>query len=152
MGRKWLFTFHYASTISSSAENIPRLIQALYIPLCFYYIAKIEDKFSNLYTSFTFHYASTISALDYNYFRIHSFFTFHYASTISKSPLSAICKSLTLHSTMLLLYQRYARVFAGRLPPLHSTMLLLYQILPSYSHRPLTLYIPLCFYYIHRSR
>ena len=104
MGRKWLFTFHYASTISSSAENIPRLIQALYIPLCFYYIAKIEDKFSNLYTSFTFHYASTISALDYNYFRIHSFFTFHYASTISKSPLSAICKSLTLHSTMLLLY------------------------------------------------
>ena len=104
MGRKWLFTFHYASTISSSAENIRRLIQALYIPLCFYYIAKIEDKFSNLYTSFTFHYASTISALDYNYFRIHSFFTFHYASTISKSPLSAICKSLTLHSTMLLLY------------------------------------------------
>ena len=104
MGRKWLFTFHYASTISSSAENIPRLIQALYIPLCFYYIAKIEDKFSNLYTSFTFHYASTISALDYNYFRIHSFFTFHYASTISKSPLSAICKALTLHSTMLLLY------------------------------------------------
>ena len=89
MGRKWLFTFHYASTISSSAENIP----------------------------FTFHYASTISLKSKINFltftqALHSTMLLLYLLWIIIISVSI----LSLHSTMLLLYPKVLYLlYANRL-------------------------------------
>ena len=118
----------------------------LYIPLCFYYIYSHN-----------------------RLCRLLSAFTFHYASTISRSQHMYLNTDITLHSTMLLLYPdshaltpfffdftfHYASTISevrygtqSRKPPLHSTMLLLYHSLMIQSFLLLSLYIPLCFYYI----
>ena len=76
---------------------------------------------------FTFHYASTLSNnYDLNVFN-GFVFTFHYASTLSIFVRSAASLLCHLHSTMLLLYPSPAR-FPAMLK---------------------SIYIPLCFYFIH---
>ena len=53
-----------------------------------------------------------------------------------------------LHSTMLLLYHRYPVVLRIRETDLHSTMLLLYRAHLLHQGSPMSIYIPLCFYFI----
>ena len=76
-------------------------------------------------TIFTFHYASTLSNSGIVNTSLPSAFTFHYASTLSSFSENADPVTLNLHSTMLLLYRRGAR---------------------------LIIYIPLCFYFIRADR
>ena len=121
---KITFTFHYASTLSRTifwpgppnsylhstmlllyhpAGAARALIDRIYIPLCFYFIA---CDFSGLVsgTAFTFHYASTLS-------------------------------------------QGIARLLSWCFH-LHSTMLLLYLMRPVNDVSSMSIYIPLCFYFI----
>ena len=123
----------------------------IYIPLCFYFI-------------------------DISFFRLfrHDAFTFHYASTLSIRGSLFQMRRTYLHSTMLLLYQRWLRASLYRIQHLHSTMLLLYRffqprkdccvfhlhstMLLLYPYRVVCpecvshIYIPLCFYFIQSYR
>ena len=96
------FTFHYASTYTSSYSRRPRSSYSIYIPLCFYLYCRYLFCYSDFH-KFTFHYASTYtdSKSGYHNFRISIYiplcfylyfsvrfapniqciFTFHYAST-----------------------------------------------------------------------
>ena len=75
-----IFTFHYASTLSSRHH------------VC-------------LPGEFTFHYASTLSSRRYFSSAYLALFTFHYASTLSGIIAIHRFPFSDLHSTMLLLYR-----------------------------------------------
>ena len=76
-----LFTFHYASTLSLYKRSVRREFR-IYIPLCFYFIAR-KARGRWLGSSFTFHYASTLSEFWTHSWSIKDIFTVHYASTLS---------------------------------------------------------------------
>ena len=76
-----IFTFHYASTLSTQSTRTPRRL-----------------------IGFTFHYASTLSLVASTWRLASSAFTFHYASTLSNQRYTHCMSFLHLHSTMLLLY------------------------------------------------
>ena len=76
---------------------------------------------------FTFHYASTLSETEVPKIVDSVIFTFHYASTLSDHA---------------------AHLVSVHLGHLHSTMLLLYQIPRRYGSGRISIYIPLCFYFI----
>ena len=146
--RTYNFTFHYASTISTLPKRSVALEGSLYIPLCFYYI-------------YIPSYSSWSSIM------LYIPLCFYYIGLVYIGGLPGV---LTLHSTMLLLYQRtvlndiykannftfhYASTISrflggtpGVYPPLHSTMLLLYRTTSAFYSKQSCLYIPLCFYYI----
>ena len=107
------------SLASGSSES------SIYIPLCFYFI-------------------------DISFFRLfrHDAFTFHYASTLSIRGSLFQMRRTYLHSTMLLLYQRWLRASLYRIQHLHSTMLLLYPYRVVCPECVSHIYIPLCFYFI----
>ena len=142
-----LFTFHYASTLSSCRCYKEFWIR-IYIPLCFYFIPFIvldSEKLIFIYIPLCFYFILRFAIVK----ELMKPFTFHYASTLSGVPTSslslsihiyiplcfyfirigllsvAVCK-LHLHSTMLLLYRWSRRWKRLNLQNLHSTMLLLY--------------------------
>ena len=142
------FTFHYASTLSERRSWT----------LCFCH-------------QFTFHYASTLSFFHIQLRQTCHAFTFHYASTLSCGVQATHYLRANLHSIMLLLYRglldkkvlsppsftfHYASTLSrirwwipSMIQYLHSIMLLLYlrriwKFISSFS-----IYIPLCFYFIH---
>ena len=119
------FTFHYASTLSSFSRS------ALWILIVF-----------------TFHYASTLSECVSDEFCCGCEFTFHYASTLSYHPADSLFHLSDLHSTMLLLYLSAFRPLGLYTFNLHSTMLLLYHSFSRTAYCSVTIYIPLCFYFI----
>ena len=97
---------------------------------------------------FTFHYASTISTHPKRYEYVMGGFTFHYASTISKAFFSASFSSLTLHSTMLLLYLS-SNMSQSKSTSLYIPLCFYYILYEIHRVNYFTiLYIPLCFYYI----
>ena len=102
-----VFTFHYASTLSSRIPLLQLHDLRIYIPLCFYFIPGDRCGKGILQYPFTFHYASTLSCR-------HEY----------------KCEfEFNLHSTMLLLYlQRQIR-----------------------TRNRISIYIPLCFYFIRRT-
>ena len=144
-----LFTFHYASTLSG----------------------RYGIKESSA-TIFTFHYASTLSDGHFHSVCCGLWFTFHYASTLSAQDWDVVWDYTNLHSTMLLLYLHCWTLESRKEKNLHSTMLLLYPCSKWYMavgccdlHSTMLLlyptikflflpvfhiYIPLCFYFIHR--
>ena len=122
-------------------------------------------------SEFTFHYASTLSEKGGLCGGPKAKFTFHYASTLSAQVGIAQVGIAHLHSTMLLLYRYKQRHCWDKHPHLHSTMLLLYPDVPcpckdrarhlhstmlllyrrsitAWEPATLTIYIPLCFYFI----
>ena len=120
-----VFTFHYASTISTRTRGRRTRENLLYIPLCFYYILKLSKPFLvwiHLYIPLCFYY---IAKSDQSAAGLLPF-TFHYASTISRK---------------------------GRIPGVITSLYIplcfyyicwgCYHLSPFYN-----LYIPLCFYYI----
>ena len=118
------FTFHYASTLSSSKIKKQGALE-IYIPLCFYFILyPVADDAPQS------HLHSTMLLLYPKYF------------------LSNNLYNNNLHSTMLLLYRSIWHIPNCDVLNLHSTMLLLYRwrLLVVVSPRPI--YIPLCFYFI----
>ena len=100
---------------------------------------------------FTFHYASTISDSDYDVEWQDDTFTFHYASTISElmCPNTRVTLTFTFHyaSTISII----GTTGQEKRLALHSTMLLLYPTCRSKRPVEISLYIPLCFYYIGQS-
>ena len=82
-----IFTFHYASTLSETAD-CRGVCSLIYIPLCFYFILMPVGHWS-VYSPFTFHYASTLSSGYWPYSTAITKFTFHYASTLSQADRSA---------------------------------------------------------------
>ena len=81
--RKSLFTFHYASTLSSVNEII-QLVSSLFT---FHYastLSLLSAGYNVWCISFTFHYASTLSDSARICIRRRTPFTFHYASTLSR--------------------------------------------------------------------
>ena len=102
---KWPFTFHYASTLSGTAEFVEPL-KYIYIPLCFYFI-NYTAKTSMRKVEFTFHYASTLSVSEKEkqteYFRIYIPLCFYF---IGYADCGESSQRQHLHSIMLLLYQR----------------------------------------------
>ena len=119
-----IFTFHYASTLSSGEQSLAVVVINLHSTMLLLYL---------------FAKRSTIS---------YSLFTFHYASTLSdEERLKEVC-SVDLHSTMLLLYRIMQEYPSGNRSHLHSTMLLLYLMQRVRLGEINPIYIPLCFYFI----
>ena len=143
----------------------------IYIPLCFYFIARVCDG-QMAGSTFTFHYASTLSSrlsgsisiliiyiplcfyfirgsshmTQTSYLNLHSTMLLLYL----KSALKIATSVAYLHSTMLLLYLTVRVSHPFQFLHLHSTMLLLYRFtLPGREGYLLLIYIPLCFYFIH---
>ena len=165
-----LFTFHYASTLSSCRCYKEFWIR-IYIPLCFYFILRFAIV-KELMKPFTFHYASTLSGVPTSSLSlsIHIYIPLCFYFIRIGLLSVAVCK-LHLHSTMLLLYRWSRRWKRLNLQNLHSTMLLLYRdwgwfsvlvykwftfhyastlsILDTIKTRyAVYIYIPLCFYFI----
>ena len=141
------FTFHYASTLSrheyfrSTPEN------AIYIPLCFYFIPPPEEELEE--SAWYLH--STMLLLYLPAARFHLVLMLHLHSTmlllyrvsgdawvsgdaiyiplcfyfIQAHPAQEVAEG-HLHSTMLLLYLRPTKFLFFAMSHLHSTMLLLY--------------------------
>ena len=128
----FIFTFHYASTISNLCLSCFSCPVHLYIPLCFYYI-----KYSSFwYKNFDETLHSTMLLL----YRVSS-----------PAPGSFV---RTLHSTMLLLYPPWSRkaldwYYFFTFHYASTISFVKYRVIKIKN----LLYIPLCFYYIHtRSR
>ena len=166
----WQFTFHYASTLSSAFSLPLYAFFNLHSTMLLLYRAAGHP--DCVLSWFTFHYASTLS--EHVLFRYTSYneFTFHYASTLSEKTAPWKLRIPNLHSTMLLLYRGHALVeihdsaftfhYASTLsdiwnlrgksvPNLHSTMLLLYRNYRGIFSSGISIYIPLCFYFISHS-
>ena len=77
----YLFTFHYASTLSMLSATKPADLYNLHSIMLLLY----PGGFGSLLhpSPFTFHYASTLSAAGQTAFNALIKFTFHYASTLS---------------------------------------------------------------------
>ena len=144
---QFLFTFHYASTLSAR-QNINRRPSRIYIPLCFYFIGDFLDPSREhliIYIPLCFYFISGKSngrkqwIIIYIplcfYFIVSSSetvfmnrpFTFHYASTLSDRPAKAVCRKCVIYIPLcfyfiggVILYEKFADLY------LHSTMLLLY--------------------------
>ena len=120
------FTFHYASTLS----YLPYLAQGLnlriYIPLCFYFI-ELSEVFC--------------PAMRIIYIPLCFYFIWFFLPDIM-TILSH------LHSTMLLLYRSQSSSSCPDCAYLHSTMLLLYRDAAARDMLMMSIYIPLCFYFI----
>ena len=147
-GAFFKFTFHYASTLSKQIPELPPGI-LIYIPLCFYFIAKLSA-LSFYPLTFTFHYASTLSnggvRIGAGVKHLHSTMLLLYLNPLAFSaetylnlhstmlllyPVSRISthlKEINLHSTMLLLYLAAVHIATAADIHLHSTMLLLYHV------------------------
>ncbi len=161
----------YFIEISEKYQNI---LKPIYIPLCFYFICLLQ-----IYQTYWIAYLHSTMLLLYlenNREICEAFpeFTFHYASTLSQSPtlrsrnakkiyiplcfyfidLQNITQSLGfyhLHSTMLLLYPPDRRTWKRQ----RSTFTFHYASTLSAERARLQwscnrIYIPLCFYFIHR--
>ena len=121
----WLFTFHYASTLSESKFHKKISIANLHSTMLLLYRGIRYATISSI--RFTFHYASTLSSLLMTIWNSIFIFTFHYASTLSMCRYRQGSHGPNLHSTMLLLYLIQDRISRSLRLYLHSTMLLLYR-------------------------
>ena len=141
----------------------------IYIPLCFYFIGNPRQLIS-ISALFTFHYASTLSNSEYDIPHRIAKFTFHYASTLSRHIISSFDEILHLHSTMLLLYPsgfvtvaadqnlftfHYASTLSTNLSASGlQDSIFTFHYASTLSEtwksglQPITIYIPLCFYFI----
>ena len=123
---------------------------ALYIPLCFYYIAVPKAleiyKRSPLHSTMLLLYLWCDSAEPDRIKTLYIPLCFYYI--FIKIPDFLLF--LPLHSTMLLLYLHILIAVKCMYPALHSTMLLLYPVQKKATLFLICLYIPLCFYYIVR--
>ena len=121
---------------------------ALYIPLCFYYIAVPKAleiyKRSPLHSTMLLLYLWCDSAEPDRIKTLYIPLCFYYI--FIKIPDFLLF--LPLHSTMLLLYLHILIAVKSMYPALHSTMLLLYPVQKKATLFLICLYIPLCFYYI----
>ena len=141
-----VFTFHYASTLSDNNCNRCKE-KYIYIPLCFYFILRriaAKDIDTCIYIPLCFYFIGGKQESASK----NTQFTFHYASTLSKPKRIVERSKKNLHSIMLLLYQvNNIQVSSGLsiyIP------LCFYFIQPSslLSSTQVIIYIPLCFYFI----
>ena len=166
---RFKFTFHYASTLSASRLFLLPPFGIIYIPLCFYFILWTLLRKAG-FSTFTFHYASTLSNSEYDIPHRIAKFTFHYASTLSRHIISSFDEILHLHSTMLLLYPsgfvtvaadqnlftfHYASTLSTNLSASGlQDSIFTFHYASTLSEtwksglQPITIYIPLCFYFI----
>ena len=143
-----VFTFHYASTLSSY-DPIDCVADFIYIPLCFYFIKEVSENLRNfccIYIPLCFYFipgAGTTKSTKFFiyiplcfYFmecrlsarQVAAVFTFHYASTLSSyDPIDCVADFIYIP---LCFYFILLRSAWQSLPGiyLHSTMLLLYPI------------------------
>ena len=121
-----IFTFHYASTLSLSfLAFVPPL--RIYIPLCFYFIFSVQFHWADvlqIYIPLCFYFI----AFDKNTRMLYIKFTFHYASTLSDDAFNQVKQMM-----------KFTFHYASTLSQMSSTQLPLTQ----------SIYIPLCFYFIH---
>ena len=123
-----VFTFHYASTLSSY-DPIDCVADFIYIPLCFYFIL-LRSAWQSL-PGIYLH--STMLLLYPIYGPVTNpqvnIFTFHYASTLSRSK--ALFKQTScIYIPLCFYFITFGRVMRWhRIRHLHSTMLLLYPVL-----------------------
>ena len=121
------FTFHYASTISTTA--LPRVsTHPIYIPLCFYYIIflfwQLDIMSGYLHSTMLLLY-HVLSGWRFRLIFIYIPLCFYYIRKLLKYSISS---RSYLHSTMLLLYRIGVTVRDSPDSNLHSTMLLLYLV------------------------
>ena len=151
---KWIFTFtfHYASTLSTmTPANL-----GVDIRFTFHYAStlsvRLHDKggaWKHLHSTMLLLYRQHPPEIVHRIDHLHSTMLLLYLVL----RLSVSMHRLNLHSTMLLLYLRPVLFPPDVIKYLHSTMLLLYRRTNNAINKGFNLiYIPLCFYFIWRSR
>ena len=167
------FTFHYASTLSPTEEDLQDLILNLHSTMLLLYRSGSPDGRSCI-SLFTFHYASTLSVKRDGFPDMYHLFTFHYASTLSRvpDPLPRIWIRFTFHyastlsreclritNSMTAFTFHYASTLSEAInkseiyrPNLHSTMLLLYRSSGIFTTAPMYLHSTMLLLYPPRKR
>ena len=143
----YVFTFHYASTLSGIRTVVLFVGSSIYIPLCFYFIPR-----GSRHLCLTMKYLHSTMLLLYRWrllvvispCPIYIPLCFYFIRNFRKSAEL----SLYLHSTMLLLYLCFLTFRIAVWSYLHSTMLLLYLHCICMIIDQHIIYIPLCFYFI----
>ena len=142
------FTFHYASTLSSTGRRRRSCGNRIYIPLCFYFITtrthSQKASWSNLHSTMLLLYQTPVGFTPFVSMYLHStmlllyhvvlapcafsanIFTFHYASTLSSAFLSSFCNFQIIYIPLCFYFIYAPDRTHNKNTYLHSTMLLLY--------------------------